>query len=151
MRKAIAVIFLMAVGLVGVPVAQSSPPTITPAPAGDFVDTTSCGFPVSVHFTVNGETAKTFSSGSTIITGPLRAEYSANGKSVSLNIAGPVFIQIADDGSVTVAGRGVGAGPVLTSSGVTLAYAAGPVSISPSGVATLEHGTIRLDICQALS
>jgi hypothetical protein len=104
-----------------------------------------------VHFTVNGETAKTFSSGSTIITGPLRAEYSANGKSVSLNIAGPVFIQIADDGSVTVAGRGVGAGPVLTSSGVTLAYAAGPVSISPSGVAVLEHGTILFDICQALS
>jgi hypothetical protein len=151
MRKAIVVIFFMAVGLVGVPVAQSAPPTITPAPAGDFVDTTSCGFPVSVHFTVNGETAKTFSSGSTIITGPLRAEFSANGKSVSLNIPGPVFIQVADDGSVTVAGRGVGAGPVQTSSGVTLAYVAGPVSISPSGVATLEHGTILFDVCQALS
>ena len=131
------------------PVAQASPPTISPAPAADFVDSTSCDFPVSVHFTVNGETAKTFSNGAVLITGPLKAEYSANGHTVSLNIAGPVFIQPQDD-SVAIVGRGVGAGPVLTSGGVTLAYAAGPVSISPSGEAVLQHGTILLDICQAL-
>ena len=40
------------------PVAQAAQPIITPAPVADFVDTTSCAFPVSVHFTVNRETAK---------------------------------------------------------------------------------------------
>jgi hypothetical protein len=147
--KCVAAIFL-AVGLVGAPVAGASPPTISPAPVEDFVDTTSCSFPVSVHFTANGETAKAFSSGAVRITGPLKAEYTANGQTISLNIAGPVFIQ-PQDGSVTVVGRGVGAGPVITSSGLTLAYLAGPVSIDDSGQAVLVHGTIRLDICQALS
>jgi hypothetical protein len=146
--KCVAAIFLAA-GLVAVPVAQASSPTITPAPAEDVVDTTSCGFPVSVHFTVNRQTAKAFSDGAVLITGPLKAEYSANGRTVSLNIAGPVSIQPQDD-AVTIVGRGVGAGPVLTSEGVTLAYVGGSVSISPSGEAVLEHGTILLDICQAL-
>jgi hypothetical protein len=147
-RRCIAAIFLAA-AVVGVPVAQASPPTISAAPAQDIVDTTSCDFPVSVHFTVNRQTAKTFPSGAVLITGPLKAEYSANGHTVSLNIAGPVSIRPQDD-SVSIVGRGVGAGPVVTSSGVTLAYVAGPVSISPSGEAVLEHGTILLDICQAL-
>jgi hypothetical protein len=78
-----------------------------------------------VHFTVNGETAKAFSSGAVLITGPLTAEFSANDRTVSLNVSGPVFIQPQDE-SVTIVGRGVGAGPISTSSGVTLAYLAAP-------------------------
>jgi hypothetical protein len=133
-------------------VAQADPPLIVPAQAGDSVDTTSCDFPVAVHFTANGQTAKIFSSGRVIVTGPLAAEFSANGKTVSLNIAGPATITEAPDGSVTIIGRGVGAGPFQTPNGVTLAYAAGPVSVSPTGDPyVLLHGTIRLDICAALA
>jgi hypothetical protein len=105
---------------------------------------------VSVHFTVNGEIAKTFSSGTQIITGPITADFTANGQIISLNISGPVFLYPHDD-SVTIIARGVGAGPIMTSSGVTLAEAAGPVLLSASGAPVLEHATILLDLCQALS
>jgi hypothetical protein len=134
------------------PVAQAAQPIITPAPAADFVDTTSCAFPVSVHFTVNRETAKTFTSGTTIITGPLFAEYSANGKSVTLNISGPGKLTISD-GSVLFIGHGVGAGPLVTSNGSVLAYAAGVVAIStsPTLSGVLERGTVLLNICSALA
>ncbi|MGN6171089.1 MAG: hypothetical protein ACTHQQ_23395, partial [Solirubrobacteraceae bacterium] len=86
---------------------------------------------------------KTFSDGTTIITGPLFAQLTANGKTVSLNISGP--------GRITPAGaviaRGVGFGPLSTANGVILAYAAGPVD-AVNGV--LEHGTILLNLCDAL-
>lgn len=36
-----------------------------------------------------GETAKLFSDGSVIVTGPLGATFSANGKTVAVNIPGP--------------------------------------------------------------
>ena len=120
------------------PVAQAAQPIITPAPAADF--------------TVNGETAKTFTNGTTIITGPLFAEYSANGKSVTLNISGPGKLTISD-GSVLFIGHGVGAGPLVTTNGVVLAYAAGVVaiSISPTLSGVLERGTVLLNICSALA
>src|SRR6516164_6531701 len=107
-------------------VAQADQPTIAPSPTPDYVDTTSCPFPVAIHFTGN-ETAKTFSDGKTIITGPLVADYSANGNSVSLNISGPGTVTVSG-GSVFVLGHGVGAGPLVT-----------------------PNGVVRLDICAALA
>ena len=85
---------------------------------------TSCAFPVSVHFTVNRETAKTFTSGTTIITGPLFAEYSANGKSITLNESGPGKLTVSD-GSVLFVGHGVGIGPLVTPDGLVLSYVTG--------------------------
>jgi hypothetical protein len=73
MRKLLVLLMAMTAGAAAAaPDVFADPPTITPSPATDYVDMTSCAFPVSVHFTVNGETAKTFASGTTIITGPLR-------------------------------------------------------------------------------
>jgi len=133
-------------------VAQADGPVIVPSPAGDLVDTASCDFPVSVHFTANNQVAKIFSSGKVIVTGSLGADFSANGKTVSLNISGPTTVTEAPDGSVTIIGRGTGAGPFQTSNGVTLAYAAGPVAVSPTGGPAVPlHGTIILDICAALA
>ena len=134
----------VAAAAVAVPAAQADPPVITPAPGTDFTDTT-CGFPVQVHYTTNGETAKIFSDGTVIVTGPLGATFSANGKNVSLNIAGPAMIR-----GDTVIGHGVGAGPVLLPNGMTtLAYMAGQVDISgPVGMPL--HGHMLLDICAAL-
>ena len=146
------ILVLLAGAALATPLAQAEPPLIEPAPSQDLVDSSTCAFPVSVHYTVNGETAKTFSSGKVIVTGPLAAQFSANGKSLTVNISGPVTITPTPDGSVTIFGRGVGAGPIMTSNGVTLGYAAGPVTINPdSGIAVLEHGTLRLDICAALA
>ena len=146
------ILVLLVGAAVAAPLAQAAPPVIAPAPSGDFIDPSTCAFPVSVHFAVNDETTKTFTSGKTLVTGRLVVEFSANGKTVRVNISGPVTITPTSDGSVTVVGRGVGGGPMLTADGVTIGYAAGPVSINPeNGTGTLEHGAFRLDICAALA
>src|SRR5215471_13613766 len=94
--------------------AQATPPVFVPAPIPDFTFPDAiCGFPVQVHFTVNAETAKIFSDGTIIVTGPLVATYSANGKSVTLNISGPGIIHP----SGTATGFGVQAGPGMLSNG----------------------------------
>jgi hypothetical protein len=142
----LALVLAVAAALVSVPVAQATPPTIFPVPGTDFTDTTSCGFDVDIHYTTNGETAKVFSNGTIIVTGPLAATFTANGKSVSLNIAGPAMIT-----GESVIGHGVGVGPTLLPNGqTTLAYNAGSVDISgPAGV--IVHGHMLLDICAALA
>lgn len=142
----LALVLAGAAALLSVPVALATPPTIVPAPGVDFTDTTSCGFDVDVHYTTNGETAKIFSDGKIIVTGPLAATFSANGKSVTLNIAGPATIT-----GESVIGHGVGAGPTLLPNGqTTLAYNAGVVDISGPAAAII-HGHILLDICTALA
>jgi hypothetical protein len=142
----LALVLAFAAALLIVPVAQATPPTIVPAPGFDFTDTTSCGFDVAIHYTTNGETAKIFSDGTIIVTGPLAASFSAHGKSVTLNIAGLVTIT-----SESVLGHGVGAGPTLLPNGqTTLAYNAGTVDIS-GPAAVIIHGHILLDICAALA
>jgi hypothetical protein len=120
---------------------------IVPAPGVDFTDTTACAFAVHAHYTANGETAKIFSDGTIIVTGPLAATFSAdNGKSITLNIAGPATIT-----GESAIGHGVGVGPTLLPNGqTTLAYNAGSVDISgPAGV--IIHGHMLLDICAALA
>src|SRR3954465_324859 len=79
--------------------AGAAGPVITPFPSQDYVDPT-CGFPVNVGYTTNGETLKAFSDGRLILTGPLKATFTANRKSVSLNIAGPLMLIPNPDGSV---------------------------------------------------
>ena len=128
------------------PAALADPPTIVPVPNTDFTDTTTCGFDVAIHFTMSDETVKIFSDGTLIASGPIKATFSANGKSVSLNISGPGMIR-----GETVVGHGIGAGPTLLPDGrVTLAQNAGQIDISgPAGV--IEHGHMLLDICAALA
>jgi hypothetical protein len=129
--------------------AQATPPVIAPAPFVDFTDTTTCAFPLEVHFTVNGQTAKIFSDGTIRITGPVKATYTANGKSVSLNIAGPAMI--SPTGAVTA--RGVGAGPTVLPNGeLTFGYLTGLIEVDITiGTAVLLHGHLLLDICAALA
>jgi hypothetical protein len=148
-RKLLVLITLMTVGAaIAAPGANADQPTITPAPSTDFVDT-SCGFPVSVHFVVNNETAKTFTNGTTIITGPLFAVLSANGKSIRLDTSGPAMISAS--GAITI--HGVSFGELLTANGPVLVQTAGTVSVvsfvPPQGV--LEHGKVLLNICAALA
>jgi hypothetical protein len=147
-RSNAVVLALLATVLV-VGAAQATPPEIVPTPFLDRTDTTTCDFPVEIHFTANGQTAKIFSDGRIIVTGPLAATYSANGYSVSLNIAGPGTI--SPSGAVT--GFGVGVGPTVLPSGeLTLGYLAGQVEINiAAGTVELLHGHLLLDICAALA
>jgi hypothetical protein len=56
------------------------------------VDDLGCAFSVSVHYALSCETAKVFDSGTVIITGPLTTTFSANGKTVLLNVPGPATL-----------------------------------------------------------
>jgi hypothetical protein len=135
---------------VAAPAARADPPQAFPLSAFDFVDTT-CGFDVSVHFVANGEVLRVFSNGNSLVTGPLSAEFSANGKTVSANISGPGIFRTNPDGSLTVFGAGTGFWRVQTATGLTLAVVAGVISIDfQTGVATVEHGTVVTDLCAAL-
>jgi hypothetical protein len=149
MRKFVLLMLVVAAG-VAVPSARADPPGRFPIVAFDGVDTT-CGFPVAIHIVSQGETLTVFNDRS-IITGLLSIQVSANGKTDSLAVSGPGFFIFNPDGSVTIVGRGVGFGPTQTANGVTLAYNAGVVSVDPAtGIATIEHGTILLDVCAALA
>ena len=149
MRKLFVLLTVMMAGVASVaPGANADQPTFTPVPSTDFVDT-SCGFPVSVHFLFSKETAKTFTNGTTIITGPQFAELSANGKSITLNSSAQATITAS--GAITI--HGVSFGELLTPTGPVLVQVAGTVSVvslsPPQGV--LEHGTVLLNICAALA
>ena len=72
------------------PAARADSPTFTPLPAFTFTDT-SCGFDVLVQASA-GETEKDFSNGTVIVSGPLSATLSANGKTVTVNIPGPFIV-----------------------------------------------------------
>jgi hypothetical protein len=138
---------LVTVLVVGV--AQAAPPVIAPAPFVDFTDETTCGFPLEVHFTVNGQTAKTFSDGTIRVTGPVKATYTANGKSLSLNIAGPTMISPTG----AAFSRGVGAGPIELPNGeLTFGYGTGLIELDfTRGIVVILHGHLLLDICDALA
>ena len=140
-------LMLVAAAVAAVPVAQAGKPVIMPAPALNFTDDTTCGFDVVVHYVANAETMKIFDSGKILITGPLSATYSANGKTTAvLNISGPVEINGA-----TALARGIGAGTIQMPDGtLMMVHAAGVVEFSSAG-ATLVHGHILLDICAALA
>jgi hypothetical protein len=94
---------------------------------------------------------KTFSNGRILVTGALREEVSANGKTVSLNIPGPATIVVAPDGSATLYGRGVGAGDFMTPDGLEFLQVAGSVSVPLDGSIPPLQGHVLLDVCTALS
>jgi hypothetical protein len=128
-----------------VPAARADSPTFTPLPAFTFTDTT-CGFDVFVQASA-GETLKEFSNGTVIVSGPLSATLSANGKTVTVNIPGP-YIAISGHRAL---GHGLGLIFIeLPDGGVTLAYVAGVIDdeVFPQ---TIIHGTVLLDVCAALA
>ena len=152
MRKLLLLVVLMTVGAaIAAPDVYADQPTFTPSPNTDFVDTT-CGFPITVHFVVNGETAKTFTSGTTIVTGPSFAQLTGpTGKSITLNNSGPAKITVSD-GSVMIIGHGHGFGPLVTPNGLVLSYVAGVISISTSPLeGVLLRGHVLLNLCAALA
>jgi hypothetical protein len=127
------------------PAARAGSPTFTPLPAFSFTDTT-CGFDVLVQASA-GETLKEFSNGTVIVSGPLSATLSANGKTVTVNIPGP-YIAISGH---TAFGHGLGLVAIQLPDGrVTLAYVSGLIDdeVFPQ---RLIHGTVLLDVCAALA
>lgn len=147
MRRSLLLLMVMAAALL-VPTAQASPPTFIPQQSFSFTDPTTCGFDVNVDV-VSGETLRLFSKGNVLVTGPLSATFSGNGKSVTAKIPGPT---IGISGH-TLLGKGITAGdPILLPDGkVTIAVVAGTVDESVVFPTVLVRGTVLLDVCAALS
>jgi hypothetical protein len=114
-------------------------------PAFSFTDTT-CGFEVLVQASA-GETLKEFSNGTVIVSGPLRATLSANGKTVTANVPGP-YVAISGHAAL---GHGLGLVVIQLPGGqLTLAVVSGVIDdeVFPQ---RLIHGTVMLDVCAALA
>ena len=146
MRRIWLLIALITTALI-VPAAHADSPTFTPLPASTFTDST-CGFDVTVQISA-GETLKVFSNGTLIVSGPLTTTVSANGKTITVAVPGPL---VAVSGHA-VYGLGVSFVPVQLPSGEILAVVAGKVDLSafPTLPPTLVHGTVLLDVCAALA
>jgi hypothetical protein len=144
MRRSLLLLIVLAAALV-VPTAHASPPTFIPQPNDSFIDPT-CGFDTTVDL-ASGETLRLFSNGNLLVTGPLTATFSANGKSVTVNASGPLIVTSGH----TLFGQGITVGPIQLPDGrLTIATVAGTEDDS-TFPAVLVHGTVLLDICAALS
>ena len=105
MRRILAVVaFVFMFAAATAQPALADKPVREPAPAIDYVDTTSCAFPVSVDFTFDREKITIFSNGDAIITGALKATLTntLTGESIDVNVPGPVKFTTNADGSVTL-------------------------------------------------
>lgn len=150
MRK-FTLFLLVMTSAIAVPVAHADQPTFIPLTASDAVLNT-CGYPVAQHIGLNGQTARVFSDGTVLITGPLSVQFSANGKTVSANISGPAKITTNPDGSFTIVSEGVSGGLLQTANGVIIAIFAGPVLVDPTtGLPSLVSGRVLVNVCDALA
>jgi hypothetical protein len=133
--------------------AAASKPVKTPAPSPEFFTVSgSCSFDVIVHTTSQNESQITFSDGSFLITGKLKADLinAVTGKTISANIPGPGRFVPGDDGSLTLTWSGpwfffLPGGAFLTNGHGTLVFAA-----DGSTTFTQQGGTSQ-DLCAALS
>jgi hypothetical protein len=150
MRKTFAIAAAAALAAIAAPAAFASQPTFVSVSNTDFVDATSCAFPVGIHTDVSNETAKIFSNGNVIITGALKVtltNLNDTTKSVSINASGPGFFLVGDNGALLFKGTGAGFGPLEN----TIAFVHGLVLIPlvPSGTTLIFGHTV--DLCAALS
>jgi len=144
MRRSLLLLTVLAAAL-AVPTAHASPPTFIPQPSTSFIDPT-CGFDTNVELSA-GETLRLFSNGNLLVTGPLTATFSANGKSVTVNASGPLIATTGHE----FFGQGITVGPIQLPDGrLTIASVAGTEDDS-SFPAVLVHGRVLLDVCAALS
>jgi hypothetical protein len=155
MRKAItsfAAAALVAL-VVGVPAAIADKPTFEPQPAEDFtIDSSICGFPVSVEILTNNTKAITFSNGMTIVNGALSVRLTNVDdptQTIVLNIPGPGFF---DESGLIATGPWLfffSPGELGPGSPGILAFTVGRVQISESGFQLLA-GT-QVNLCEQLS
>lgn len=138
----------------------TAPSALADKPLREFLPATSvtldaavCGFPVEISFE-SKEFITTFSSGMQIVTGRFTAQLTGNGKTITVNVSGPVFIT-GDEvtlrgGSILLANPG-DFGPGQP--GVLL-LANGPVTITPdeNGLPLFDFTSARtVDLCPVLA
>jgi hypothetical protein len=121
-------------------------PTRSPIGNTSFTISGVCSFDVQATLLADNEYAITFSNGATIITGQLIYQLTneTTGKSLIVNISGPVFISPTNE--VVLTGTGLLFG-FPSRSGLFLTR--GPVTFDDGSFATTSAATV--DLCAALS
>lgn len=118
-------------------VSRADPPTREALPQSDITIEDSCSFDVDLHIVRNDEFITTFADGRQLITGALVVSLSNvdTGKTITLDISGPVFVIPHEDGSdtVTLSGRSL----VFFAAGALGPGTAGALELT-SGPAVLE-------------
>jgi len=142
------------------PVAAADQPVREGLPSEDFtLDAAICGFPVDVNILTNNEFITTFSSGNQIITGRLVVELSGNGKTITEQISGPVFITTDESGTTTVTLTGTSLlffspGELGPGSEGLLLLTRGPVTLvfGESGIQSFDRTSAStVDVCAVLA
>lgn len=153
-----------AAALVAAAIAGAEPPTRDPLVAEPFLFPAGlvCPFPVLLEPTQNGQTIKTFSDGSFVITGRFRTRVTnlASGRSIEINNPGPIFVSQNPDGTWAVKGTGTNAfyffpgdlgpgqpGALLKLEGLTLET----ISESFDTILSFRHAGKTENLCDTLA
>jgi hypothetical protein len=127
------------------PIASADRPTIDPVNNPDQTIAGICPFTVSAHFDVDREKVITFTNGNFLITGALKVTLTTSrGKTLSVNVSGPVRFVFDANGDLTVYAAGAGFGPL--GDGLFLGH--GLVIIGPTSIETRGH---FVDLCALLA
>jgi hypothetical protein len=127
------------------PIASADRPTIDPVNNPDQTIAGICPFTVFAHFDVDREKVITFSNGNFLITGALEVTLTTStGKTLSVNVSGPVRFVFDANGDLTVYAEGPGFGPL--GDGLFLGH--GLVIIGPTSIETRGH---LVDLCALLA
>lgn len=159
MRRVLAIVGSFALLLIVVaPAAANSDPHRFPLSFGAF-DRSDCGF--TVHFdTWSRMYARASADGSVItVTGAAGGTLSANGKTLTLNLSGPMELTYAPDGSWSQVseGRGITWGPNLTAFGLpsNIVATAGLTAYAFDAAGNMSRLTrtprVMVDVCAALA
>jgi hypothetical protein len=131
--------------VLGAPIASADRPTIDPVNNPDQTIAGICPFTVFAHFDVDREKVITFSNGNFLITGALKVTLTTStGKTLSVNVSGPVRFVFDANGDLTIYAAGRGFGPL----GDGLFLGSGLVIIGATSVETHGH---FVDLCALLA
>lgn len=143
-------------------VARADQPMREALPQTDFTIQGSCSFDVDLHIVRNDEFITTFRDGRQLITGALVVSLTNvdTGKTITLNISGPVFVSPHEDGSQTLelSGRSLvffAAGALGPGSAGVLELTSGPAVIEyaadGSAVSYTKASAAAVDLCPVLA
>jgi hypothetical protein len=149
MRSWLPLVVILMLSAFCVPAALADQPTFVPVDNVDFTDSSSCAFPVDIHFDQSRETMRIFSNGDFAITGTLKVTLSNGDRSVSLNVSGPQFVFVQRDGDLVARFVGASYGPSFTLP-ITLISFHGQILFDVTSGAVKMHG-VTTDVCAALA
>ena len=156
--KPVVLALTVAVALCATATASANPPTRTPVPLPEDNIDTGCGFDVLVDYVESNVVSKTFSNDASpvveILSGVAKVQLAnlETGKTIAVNISGPLVVKVFGDGSVVLADDGPwlhGGVPGLPAIFLTEGHVI--ITIDAAGNVTVDGRGRIVDLCAALA